>query len=122
MDVESEDAILEDDETDSVGRAEGFGILDAAKKAAVRLRASKAASSPVLRLFGDRSQALAERYPETQDIISTCGNGALEEPGQAPIQACSRHLVERILLRKFPEFFILLVSYDLIAENAHLFD
>jgi aldehyde:ferredoxin oxidoreductase len=39
--------------------------------------------SPALRALGDGPQALAERYPDLQEAVFTCGRGTLGNPGHA---------------------------------------
>ena len=41
----------------------------------------EAAKYPALRAVGDGPQALAKRYPEMQDVLFTCGEGTLGNPG-----------------------------------------
>jgi aldehyde:ferredoxin oxidoreductase len=73
--------IPESDVPDCVVRAEGLGNLEAAVQAVAILRTPQAAQYPALRVVGDGPQALVERYPEMQDIVFTCGEGSLGNPG-----------------------------------------
>ncbi len=73
--------IPESDVPDFVVRAKGLGNLEAAVQAVALLGTSQATQYPALRAVGDGPQALAERYPEMQDIVFTCGEGSLGNPG-----------------------------------------
>jgi aldehyde:ferredoxin oxidoreductase len=59
-----------------------LGDLDAAV-AAVQELARGADGYPALRAIGDGPQALARRYPALQDLVFTCGQGTLGNPGHA---------------------------------------
>jgi aldehyde:ferredoxin oxidoreductase len=61
--------------------AEGLGSLEAAAQALAILRSKQAANYPALRAIGDGPQALADRYPEMQDLLFTCGKRTLANPG-----------------------------------------
>ncbi|MGD2252547.1 MAG: aldehyde ferredoxin oxidoreductase N-terminal domain-containing protein [Anaerolineales bacterium] len=69
------------DVPDCIVDAEGLGSLEAAAQALAILRSSQAASYPALRAIGDGPQALADRYPEMQDLLFTCGKRTLANPG-----------------------------------------
>jgi len=73
--------IPEGDVPDFVAQARGLGNLEAAERALAILGTSKAVEYPALRAIGDGPQALAKRYPEMQDILFTCGEGSLGNPG-----------------------------------------
>jgi hypothetical protein len=64
-----------------VVRAEGLGNLELAVQAVALLGTRQAAEYPALRAVGDGPQALVDRYPEMQDIVFTCGEGSLGNPG-----------------------------------------
>lgn len=55
--------------------------LEAAVQAVAMLRSGQAGQYPALRAIGDGPQALVKRYPLMQDIVFTCGNGTLGNPG-----------------------------------------
>ena len=55
--------------------------LEAAVQAVAMLRSGQATEYPALRAVGDGPQALAERYPPTQDIVFTSGKGTLGNAG-----------------------------------------
>jgi aldehyde:ferredoxin oxidoreductase len=57
--------------------------LDAAVRAVEMLRSGQALEYPALRAVGDGPQALAEAYPEMQDIVFTGGKGTLGNAGHA---------------------------------------
>jgi aldehyde:ferredoxin oxidoreductase len=73
--------IPESDAPDSVVQAKGLGNLEAAVQTVAILGTPQAAQYPALRAVGDGPQALARRYPEMQDILFTCGEGSLGNPG-----------------------------------------
>ncbi|MBN1977063.1 MAG: hypothetical protein JW918_06645 [Anaerolineae bacterium] len=66
----------------NAGGTEG-GALDAAVQAVEMLRSGQALEYPALRAVGDGPQALAEAYPEMQDIVFTGGKGTLGNAGHA---------------------------------------
>jgi aldehyde:ferredoxin oxidoreductase len=75
------------------GGTEG-GLLDAAVQAVEMLRSGQALEYPALRAVGDGPQALAEAYPEMQDIVFTGGKGTLGNAGHAnecPSQIAQPH-------------------------------
>ena len=55
--------------------------LEAAVQAVAMLRSGQAAEYPALRATADGPQALAERYPLMQDVVSTGGKGTLGNAG-----------------------------------------
>jgi aldehyde:ferredoxin oxidoreductase len=73
--------IPQGDVPDFVVQAKGLGNLEAAALAMASLATSQAAGYPALRAVGDGPQALAKRYPDLQDILFTCGQGSLGNPG-----------------------------------------
>jgi aldehyde:ferredoxin oxidoreductase len=62
--------------------AEGAG-LEIAAQAVEMLRSGQALEYPALRAVGNGPQALAEAYPEMQDIVFTGGKGTLGNAGHA---------------------------------------
>jgi aldehyde:ferredoxin oxidoreductase len=73
--------IPESDAPDFVVRAKGLGNLEAAVQTVAMLGTPQAAQYPALRAVGDGPQALVECYPEMQDLVFTCGEGSLGNPG-----------------------------------------
>jgi aldehyde:ferredoxin oxidoreductase len=73
--------IPESDVPDCVIRAEGLGNLEAAVQTVAILGTPQAAQYPALRAVGDGPQALATAYPEMQELVFTCGEGTLGNPG-----------------------------------------
>ncbi|MGD8997885.1 MAG: aldehyde ferredoxin oxidoreductase N-terminal domain-containing protein, partial [Anaerolineae bacterium] len=73
--------IPESDVPDFVVQAKGLGNLEAAVQAVAILGTPQAAQYPALRAVGDGPQALARHYPGMQDIVFTCGEGSLGNPG-----------------------------------------
>jgi aldehyde:ferredoxin oxidoreductase len=73
--------IPESDVPEFVVQAKGLGNLEAAERALSILGTPKADEYPALRAVGDGPQALAKKYPEMQDILFTCGEGSLGNPG-----------------------------------------
>jgi aldehyde:ferredoxin oxidoreductase len=69
------------DAPDFVAEAKGLGNLEAAAQAVALLATSRAAEYPALRVVGDGPQALVKRYPKMQDLVFTCGQGTLGNPG-----------------------------------------
>ena len=69
------------DVPDVVVRAKGLGNLEAAVQTVAVLGTPQAVRYPALRAVGDGPQALAQSYPEVQDILFTCGKGTLGNPG-----------------------------------------
>jgi aldehyde:ferredoxin oxidoreductase len=64
-----------------VAQADGLGNLEAAIQAVGLLRTPHASEYPALYVVGDGPQAMAERYPEMQDIVFTGGKGTLANAG-----------------------------------------
>jgi aldehyde:ferredoxin oxidoreductase len=77
----SKGIVPEQDVPDFISRSNGLGNLDAAVLAMALLRTSQAAQYPALRAVGDGPQALVERYSEMGDIVFTCGEKTLGNPG-----------------------------------------
>jgi aldehyde:ferredoxin oxidoreductase/ferredoxin len=73
--------IPESDAPGFVVQAKGLGNLEAAAQALALLGTRQAAEYPALRAVGDGPQALVALYPEMQDIVFTCGEGSLGNPG-----------------------------------------
>jgi len=73
--------VPEDDAPDFVVQAKGLGNLEAAAQALAVLGTREAANYPALRAVGDGPQALTKLYPEMQDILFTCGERTLGNPG-----------------------------------------
>jgi aldehyde:ferredoxin oxidoreductase len=73
--------IPESDVPDFVLQAKGLGNLEAAVQAVAILATPQVAEYPALRAVGDGPQALVRRYPGMQDIVFTCGEGSLGNPG-----------------------------------------
>jgi hypothetical protein len=73
--------IPEGDVPECVVRAEGLGNLESAIQAVAILGTPQAAQYPALRAVGDGPQALAAAYPEMQELVFTCGEGTLGNPG-----------------------------------------
>jgi hypothetical protein len=73
--------IPESDVPDVVVQAKGLGNLEAAVQTVAILGTPHAAQYPALRAVGDGPQALARQYPGMQDIVFTCGEGSLGNPG-----------------------------------------
>jgi aldehyde:ferredoxin oxidoreductase len=69
------------DVPDCIVDAEGLGNLEAAAQALAILRSRRTHSYPALRAIGDGPQALADLYPEMQDLVFTCGKRTLANPG-----------------------------------------
>jgi aldehyde:ferredoxin oxidoreductase len=57
--------------------------LEGAARAAEMLRSGQASEYPALRAVGDGPQALAQAYPQMQDIVFTGGKGTLGNAGHA---------------------------------------
>lgn len=55
--------------------------LDAAVQAVAHLRSPDSGDYPALRAVGDGPQAIVDRYPEMQDIVFSCGDRTLGNPG-----------------------------------------
>jgi len=70
-----------EDVPDFVAQADGLGNLEAAVQAVELLRTPQASEYPALYIVGDGPQAMAERYPEMQDIVFTSGKGTLANAG-----------------------------------------
>ena len=64
-----------------VVEAKGLGNLEAAVQAMEILGTPQADQYLALRAVGDGPQELAKHYPEMQDIVFTCGQGSLGNPG-----------------------------------------
>jgi aldehyde:ferredoxin oxidoreductase len=73
--------IPDSDVPECVVRAEGLGNLEASVQAVAILGTVQAAQYPALRAVGDGPQALVRAYPEMQELVFTCGEGTLGNPG-----------------------------------------
>jgi len=70
-----------EDVPDFVAQADGLGNLEAAVQAVELLRTPHVSEYPALYVVADGPQAMAERYPEMQDIVFTGGKGTLANAG-----------------------------------------
>jgi aldehyde:ferredoxin oxidoreductase len=70
-----------DDVPDFIAHSDGLGDLEVAVQAVGLLRTPQASEYPALYGVGDGPQAMAERYPEMQDIVFTGGKGTLANAG-----------------------------------------
>ncbi|MHA2321555.1 MAG: aldehyde ferredoxin oxidoreductase N-terminal domain-containing protein [Candidatus Thorarchaeota archaeon] len=73
--------IPESDVPDFIVQAKGLGNLETAAKTLAILGTTQASEFPALRAIGDGPQGLVKLYPEMQDILFTCGDGSLGNPG-----------------------------------------
>jgi aldehyde:ferredoxin oxidoreductase len=73
--------VLESDVPECVVQARGLGNLKVAAQTVEILGSSQASKYPALRAIGDGPQGLVKLYPEMQDIVFTCGEGSLGNPG-----------------------------------------